>query len=144
VPLYKVARKFDLLRGAERGVALIEVLVALAILGIVAAAILGGMATASKAAALADERTTVQSLAISQMECVKSSTYIDFSDPGHGDYELIDTPENYSVEVATVPIDPDTGQALPEGQDLGLQKIVVTAGHYGESVLTLESYKGAR
>ena len=61
----------------ERGVGLIEVLIALAILGLVAAAFLSGLATATKAVFIADERTTAESLARSQMEYVKNQGYKD-------------------------------------------------------------------
>ena len=61
----------------ERGIGLIEVLIALAILGIVAAAFLSGLATASKAIYIADVRTTAESLARSQMEYVKNQPYDD-------------------------------------------------------------------
>jgi len=47
----------------EKGMSLIEVLVALAILGIAAAAFLSGLATVSRALIIADERTTAESLA---------------------------------------------------------------------------------
>ena len=48
--------------GSSRGFTLVEVLIALAILGIVAVAFLSALATASTALILADERTTAESL----------------------------------------------------------------------------------
>ena len=59
----------------ERGIGLIEVLIALVILGIIAIAFLGGLATTSKAVLVADIRTTAESLARSQMEDVKNQAY---------------------------------------------------------------------
>lgn len=119
---------------------MIEALMALVLLGLIAAAFLGAVGTANKATLIADEQTTAASLALSQTEHIKISSYIDFSDPG--DYELVTTPDGYSVEVIATPIDPLTG--LPSEQDLGLQKITVTAKHHGESVVTFESYKVER
>ena len=128
-------------RNGETGASLIETLVALAILGIIAVAFLSGLATASKATFITDERGTAESLARSQMEYVKSHDYIDYADPAHGDYGVITTPAGYSVEVTVVPIDADTGQPLPAGDDEGLQRITVTIRHDSKSVLTIDGYK---
>ena len=59
----------------EKGFSLIEVVIALALLGIIAIAVLSGLATASIALIIADERTTSESLARSQMEYVKNCSY---------------------------------------------------------------------
>lgn len=144
VPPFKVAKDFNLFRGREKGVTLIEALIALAILSIIAIPFLGGLATASKASFIADERGTARSLAQSQLEYVKSQSYINYTDPGHGDYGLIVAPAAYSIEIIAVPIDLDTGQPLPSGQDDGVQKITVTIRHQGEKVITLEGYKVSR
>jgi len=72
------------LQGGSRGVTLIEALVAMALVGIIAAAFLGALAVASQSAALADIRTNAESLARSELEYVKSQSY---SDPDW-DYEL--------------------------------------------------------
>ncbi len=142
--LFQVVRKFNIFGANESGVTLIETTVALAVLGIIAVSIFTGLSTASKSTFTADQRNTAQSLAQSQTEFVKHSDYINFSDFGHEDYGLIAASDGYGVESLTIPINPDTGEALPSGQDLGLQKIIVTVGHYGDSVCTLESYKGER
>lgn len=63
------------LRGGSRGVTLIEALVAMAIVGIIAVAFLGGLATASRSAALADIRTNAESLARTELEYAKSQLY---------------------------------------------------------------------
>ena len=55
---------------------LIEVVVALALLGIIAVTFLGGLTAAARAALLADVRTTAESLARAQMEYVKSQGYV--------------------------------------------------------------------
>jgi type II secretory pathway pseudopilin PulG len=142
--LFRVVRKLNILGANESGVGLIETAVALAVLGIIAVSVFTGLSTASKSTFTADQRNTAQSLAQSQVEFVKDSDYINFSDFGHDDYGLIAAADGYSIESLTIPINPDTGEALPSGQDLGLQKIVVTVEHYGDSVCTLESYKGER
>ncbi len=54
----------------ERGFTLIEVMIAVALMGIIGIALLSGLATASRALFVADERATAESLARSQMEYV--------------------------------------------------------------------------
>jgi len=136
-----VAKRFNILRGNEAGVSLIETLIALAILGLISAAFLSGLFTTSKATFIADERATAESLARSELEYVKSQDYIDYAEPGHGSYELTTTPASYSADITAIPIDPSTGQPLPEDQDQGIQKITVTIEHNDKSVLTVEDYK---
>jgi len=127
---------------SEAGGTFIGTIMAVAILGIVAVAFLSGLATASKATFIADERATAESLARSQMEYVKSQDYINYAEPDHGDYGLITTPDGYSVELTAVPIDPDTGEPLASpDQDMGIQKITATIKHNDKSVLTTDDYK---
>ncbi len=137
--LFTTGKKFNTLRGKEAGVSLIETLIALALLGIIAATFLSGLTTAAKATFIADERATAESLARSQIEYVKSQGYIDYAGPEHEEYGLIITPSSYSVEITAVPIDPDTGQ--PSEQDQGIQKITVTVKRNDKPVLTVENYK---
>jgi len=141
---FKVAKDFNLFRGKEKGVTLIEALIALALLSIIAIPFLSGLATASRASSIADERDTAQSLAQSQLEYVKSQSYIYHTDPAHGDYGLVVAPDSYSIELTAVPVDLDTGQPLPSGQDNGVQKLTVAIRHRGEGVVTLEGYKVSR
>ena len=59
----------------QKGQSLIEVLIALAILGIVAVTFLIALTTSSTAIIIADERTTAESLARSELEYVKSQPF---------------------------------------------------------------------
>jgi len=118
----------------EKGFTLIEVVVAIAILGILAAAFMAALAGASRALFVADERATAESLARSQMEYVKSQPY---SDNGSTPYLYIDLTSfpNYGL---TYTADNLTGQT-------GLQLITVTVSHLSKPVvITLEGYKGDR
>ena len=134
----------------EKGMSLIEVLIALAILGIVAAAFLSGLATASRALIIADERTTAESLARTEMEYVKSCKYTDR--PTSWSYELPSgSPPSWDTD-HTLPAGYDGYSLAVDGSifdadgdgndDTDIQKITVTVDHQNiEEVLTLEGYK---
>jgi len=141
VRLFQVTRRFRVLVSGEGGVTLLETILALAIVGIVTVGFFSGMSISSKSTFIADQRNTGQSLAQSQVEYVQQSAYIDHSDVGYQDYESIGAPGGYSVDISATPVDPGTGQALPAGQDFGLQKITVTVSHGTEPVITIETYK---
>ena len=131
--VFSTARKSIIFGGNEVGVALIETLVALAILGIVAAVFLSGLATTAKANFIVDEQATAKSLARSQMEYVKSASYVYEATqytaapvPSAEDYA------DYSVSINAEPLN---------NPDDGIQKITVTVKHHDKEVITLESYK---
>jgi len=130
---FRVAEKFNISGGSQRGIILVETLVALAILGVVAVAFLGGLATTSRAVVIIDERATAESLARSQMEWAKDAVY-EYEASGYsaapipGDQDYL----NYSATIAASPInDPDDG----------IQKLTVTVKHHDEEVITLQGYK---
>ncbi len=115
---------------SESGATLVEALVAVAILGTIGVTFLGGVALSSRAAFVADEQGTAESLARSQMEQVQSanysSQYSPASLPSGKDYI------NYSINVTAQPLN---------NPDDGIQKITVTVKHSGETVIKLVSYK---
>lgn len=121
----------------EKGFTLIGVVIALAILGVIAAGFLSGLAGASRALFTADERTTSNNLAESQMEDVKNQDYDYTNDPPQ--YALLlDIPDGYDIEVAAVRLDPE-GDGFDD--DDGIQKITVAIDHHGREVMILEDYK---
>ncbi len=117
----------------EKGFSLIEVVIALALLGIIAVAVLSGLATASIALIIADERATAESLARSQMEYVKGIDY----ENGATSYPAASIPQEhidagYSATITASPLyDPDKG----------IQEITVIVEHNDKDVITLEDYK---
>ena len=145
---------------SEKGFSLIEVMIAIALLGIIGTAFLGALATASKAMFVADERATAESLARSQMEYVKNQDYSTVP----WDYELpLHTPANpppnppswwddddpptlpdgyagYSVEISSEAFDADRDGDV-DADDDGIRKIIVTVKHGGDTIVTLEDYK---
>lgn len=142
----------------EKGFSLLEVMVAIALIGIIAVAFLGGLSTASKAVFIADERATAESLARSQMEYVKEQDYGD----APWSYELPpNTPSNppswwathaptfpegydgYTVNVSATPLLDNKGVILKD-----IQKITITVYHNNKPIITstsgnytLEDYK---
>jgi type II secretory pathway pseudopilin PulG len=128
-----VAKMLRIFSFGESGIGLIEVLVALAILGAVAAAFLSGLATTSKANVIDDEQATAESLARSQMEWLRNVDYVyeatEYSPaplPTDADYT------NYSVETTAEPL---------HNPDDGIQKIAVTVKRLDKEIVILEDYK---
>jgi len=123
-------RRLRTVNCGESGMALLETVVALAILGTIAVTFLSGLVTTSKAAFTADERATAESLAQSQMEWVQSANYTNQYPPAPipsgKDYI------NYSANITVAPLD---------GADDDIQKITVTVSRSGEGVMILEGYK---
>lgn len=121
---------------SEAGDTLITALVALLIVGVTGAAFLDGLATTSRATAIADKISTAESLAKSKMEFVKKAAYV----PEATSYSIAPNPEGndyigYAVSVTAAPL---------HTPDDGIQKITVTVARNGRDELKLEGYKTAR
>jgi prepilin-type N-terminal cleavage/methylation domain-containing protein len=122
------------------GMSLTEVLIAIAILGLVAVGILPALAIFYDRTAISEERTTSEQLAKSQMEGVKSQGY-DFNSPPQ--YQKITgIPSGYFIGLAAARLDPKNDGL---GNDDGMQKITVTVYKGGDAsgklLLTVEGYK---
>lgn len=121
--------------GREKGITMIEAVIALAIIGLVTVAFLSGLATASKGTILSREQTTAESLVRSEIEYVRSCTY---------DYYASTYPVDSGL---TIPV----GWVVPlpvvepvHASDDGLQKVTVSAEHNGEAILSITIYKADR
>ena len=126
-------------RRNERGMTLIETLVAVALLGAVGVVFLTGLTVSSKAVMVSQERVAAESLAKSQMEYVKSSTYDDVNNPPIYDVDpSLPIPSGYSISVSAERLDPGEVEG---GDDYGLQKIAVTVDRDGDTAFTLVGYK---
>jgi type II secretory pathway pseudopilin PulG len=112
----------------QRGLGLVETLVAVAILGTSVVAFVAALSAGSIAVGEQDEKVVAQSLAQTQLEYTKSYLY----DPEATTYPTVDTPEGYviSVDVASIP---DT--------DADIQKITVTISRDSEDIMTVADYK---
>ena len=137
----------------QKGLTLIEVLIAIAILGMIAVPFLTALSTSSRGLIIADERTTAESIVRTEMEYVKNCAY---NSTGFS-YRIPPTANNtpwgglhaldsyyvdagYSVNVTGVPIDPDTGEE--SAADLWyIQNITVKVYHGAKLVLTTSTYK---
>lgn len=131
--LFQVVKK---LKDSETGVALIEALVALAILGVIAVTFLSGLATTSKAAIIVDKQATAGNLAQSQMEWAKNADYVYEAT----EYSVASVPSgkdyiNYSATITAEPLN---------NPDDGIQKIVVMVEYYGKEVIEITGYKADR
>ena len=112
----------------EKGSSLLEVLLALALLGIISVSFLGATATTSTSRATSEERTSAKILAESIMDDVKKQPY-------YSTYNVT-IPEDYSAYSADIAVD-DT-------EKYNLQKITVSIEHKEHNVMTLEGYKVKR
>ena len=138
-----------------RGQVLIEMLIGLAILGLIAVSFLGAVYTNRQATRILDERATAQALAQTQMEYLRSLPYDDTSDPLVYDDPavlapaLLPLPAQYGIyghnesfpTLFAERLDPEGDGS---GDDDGLQKLTVTITHGDGVVLTLEGYKVKR
>lgn len=141
------------IRGNSRGQTLIEVLIGLAILGLIATSFLGAIYTSRQAARVADERATAQAIAQTQMEYLKGLDYDDTNNPPVYDPplspELGSLPTQYGI-YGYDETNPDryAERLDPEGDGLddddGMQKLTVAVTHGDRIVLTLEGYKTKR
>ena len=88
------------LRG-QRGISLIETLVAVAILGVVGVAFMSSMDTAYESVAILDEKTQAEALARSQLEQIKDAPYPEEEDVlGTDVYPVtVNLPPQYSMVI---------------------------------------------
>jgi len=132
-------------RGRSRGFSLIEVSIAIALIGIIVVGILSALSYASMVLIIADRQATAESLARSQIEYIKNQwPYIDYSKEDHPEYLTVPTldGEDYEIELVVdeLVVDPDQSK---------LQKITVIVSYdivrpgnkVVEDKLTVEGYK---
>lgn len=128
--LPQVIRK---LTGNQTGFALVETLVALALVGTIVVGYLDGLASSSRAVVIIDEQTTAESLARSQMEWVKNAAYV--TDATTYAAAAIPPSSDYTGYSVTI-----TAAALNIPDD-GIQKITIDIKHFAKDVISLEGYK---
>lgn len=124
---------FGPIQGSERGLTLVETLLALAILGVVAGVYLTGLTVSSKTVMISQERVSAESLAKNQMEDTKAQLYV----PEAASYPAITVPsdlaaQGYSITVAVEPL---------HSPDDGIQEITVSISRDVDILFTLVGYK---
>jgi len=145
-------------RDDSRGALLIEILIALAILGIISTVFIGAMYTALHSARIADERSIALTLAKNEIEFVKQhpcSTEVPWSytvtyTDGTPSFSGAPTPSWWPADPESLswPSSPDFDGYLVKisgtEEEAGLQKVTASVEHGSETVLTLENYKTDR
>jgi prepilin-type N-terminal cleavage/methylation domain-containing protein len=112
----------------ESGQTLVEILVAVAILGITAVTFFSGFTTSSDIVFSVDERETGKNIAESQLEYVKSQTYAASYVP-----DII--PDEYAGYSANITV------SSIASRDGNIQKVTVIIKHQDKEVSRLEGYK---
>ncbi len=107
----------------EKGISLLETILALAIMGIISASFLGGTATTSTARVTADERASGKILAESLMEGIKKDLYATSYN--------ITIPSEFAGYTANVTV----------VENNNIQDITIRVQHRNREVLSLENYK---
>jgi prepilin-type N-terminal cleavage/methylation domain-containing protein len=115
----------------DKGFTLIEVLLSLALLGILVVVFLATFSTGSKVLILTDEQETAKNVAESQMEYAQEQPYATSypAAPIGAEYP------GYSANITTTNI---------TSRDGNIQRITVTITRNGEQVTRLEGFKARR
>ena len=106
----------------ERGLTLLEVIIALGILGIIGTAFLVTLATGNRATGALDQQTEAEALARTQLELMADVG------PCSGAYPTVATPFQFTVSATSTYEDAPTNK---------LEKIVVTVSREGRPILSL-------
>jgi type II secretory pathway pseudopilin PulG len=113
---------------SQKGIALLETIVALAIFGIIGVSFLNGLATTSTARNTADEQISAKSLAEGIIEDIKKGPYNPLYTPT--------IPDEYPGYTANVTIE------NPKNDNI--QQLTITIHHHNHEVLKLQAYKVRR
>ena len=132
----------------QKGFALIEILVALALMGITAVGLLSGLATTFRAGTISQERVVAESLAKSQWEYIRAQDYIPTADYDPDDpekrYQLIAIPDDLVVKGYDVEIGTPATIIGPDDGEFELQSITVVINCDSKQLLTISDYRVGR
>lgn len=120
---------------SQKGFSLIEVIISIALIGIVGVGILSGLGVASKALHTTDVLETAKNLAEMQIEYIKSLPYAAAYAPAEIETEYpgfsILTNEHGKIQA----------KSIPGRTDGNIQKIEVTVRHASKDIITIAGYK---
>lgn len=119
---------------SQKGFTLLEVLIALAIIGITAAGFMGALTTSTQTAMKTDQIDTARTIAQTQMEYVKKQAFSAAGSYSRNDSIMEEYP-NYTAVISTSPA---------AERDSYIQKITVTVSYNGRTIATLEDFKAKR
>lgn len=130
---------------SERGVSLTETLIAIAILGIITAALVGGLFVSIKGDQVARTRISAEGLARYELEYVKAADYWDqtswiYTLPGSPptwDVTHNSLPSAYDGYAVTVTANPVSGYS---GSTI-MQKLTASVVYNGRQVISIETYR---
>ncbi len=128
----------------QKGQTLIEVIIAMTVLGMVVSGLLTAMHVTYKTTDDINERTIAESLARDQLEYIKTCPYDNVNNPPEyglsPDIDLSASPYggNYEVDIAAVRLDPSQNGTE---DDEGIQEVTVTIIAHGETIFTIAEYK---
>jgi type II secretory pathway pseudopilin PulG len=114
----------------QRGIGLVETLVAIAILGVGVTAFVTDLSAGSIAVNVQNETTLAQGLAQTQMEVIKAAPY----DKTGRSYRPVDSPDGYTIRIDAGPVEGNENKK-------NIQQVSVTILHNENKILTLEDYK---
>ena len=117
---------------SEKGFAIIEILISIALLGIVAAALLSALATTSQASIISNEQAIAESLVRSEIEYIKNCDY-QYSATEYPTDPTLTIPDGWAVPPPVV--------SPVHATDDGIQEVTVTAEHNGRTMLSVTIYK---
>lgn len=138
-----IIKKHRLFSG-ERGLALLEILVGLAILAAITVTYINSLTGAYKGVNISQEVVAAESLAKSQIESIKVQDYVFVADYNPADpanrYELVGIPgdlvaANYTVEI----LSPE--MVIEGSQGFELQSVNVTVNRGERQMLTITFYR---
>jgi len=115
-------------RRGQLGVTLVEVLVSLALLGIIGAGFLGATATTSSSRVTVDEHASAKTLAESTMDTIKKATFA-------SSYNVT-VPDEYAGYTVNLTVE--------EIRTQDMQLITVSIERRGTALFSLEDYKVTR
>jgi prepilin-type N-terminal cleavage/methylation domain-containing protein len=133
----RVSMDRDGFRIGQRGFSLIEVLMAIGVLGIILPALVLGLITATRVLVMTDVRETARDLAQAQMEYVQAQPYAD--PPDYLPLSSAEVPEGYAVFLSSSRLD----RGLGTDNDTGIQHVTILINREstGEELFMLEGQK---